>query len=430
MNPIYFLLIIPLLAPFLVLYFTKRFTKENLLPASGFMVGGTIVLAIVIAAFANYTTRDTEVLNGFVTSKEVNRFMCPVNTSNPCENGYDCHCRTIAYSCGTSKNPSTCYRTECDRCYKYNWEQNFFVDSSLQGERAYKISRVDDQGAVEPPRWKAVKHGDPVSITNTYTNYILGAVDSLFAEDGKAEEKYKAIIPAYPLNIYDYYRIDRLVTVGKVNLDRKVWNESISRILVQVGPRKQANVIVVVAEGVNMDFANAVRRSWKGFKKNDIVVFAGVDTAGNLTWTRVMSWSKLSIVNVKMEGEILRLFQGKPLEPVAFTDTIKTVSLAYFERRSMQEFEYLKDEASMSDTQVTWIWIITILLGIGTVVGHLYLLEALPFGRSRYGNPGRGSYYGSGPTFPRMTNPRMAGSMRVIQSLGRGLRSTKSKFRP
>lgn len=380
MNAIYLLLIFPLLVPAIVLLLTKRLNKDNLLSALGITAGGTVLLAITLMAFNNYATRDTEVLNGFVTGKEINRFTCPVNTSNPCENGYDCHCRTVRYSCGTDSKgrTQTCTRTECDRCYKYAWEQNFFVDSSLQGSRAYKISRVDDQGAISPPRWLEVKHGDPVSITNSYTNYILGALDSLFTEDGKAEEKYKGKIPAYPLGIYDYYKINRLVTVGNVKLDTKLWNERISDILVQVGPRKQANVVVVVAQGVDMDFANAVRRVWRGFKKNDIVVFAGVDAAGNMTWTRTMSWSRMSIVNVKIESDVLQQFQGKPLEPVAFTEIIKTHALNHFERRSMQEFEYLADQASLSGTQLGWIWTITLLLVVAMAFIQMYIVNSLP----------------------------------------------------
>lgn len=393
MNPIYFLLIVPLLAPFLVLYFTKRFTVANLPAAAGFMAGGTLLLAVLITLISNLTYRDTEVLNGFVSGKEIHKFECPINTWNPCENGFDCNCVTTTYECGTSESPQTCSTTKCDTCYKYKWEQNFFVHSSLQGNRAYKIRRIDEQGANTPPRWASAQTGDPVSITNVYTNYLLGVADSLFSEDGVAEEKYRAIIPAYPLNVYDYYHIDRLVTVGKVNLDRKAWNESISRILVQVGPKKQANVIVVVAEGVGIDFANAVRRSWKGFKKNDIVVFAGVDETGKLTWTRTMSWSEASMVNIKMEAEILRLFSGTTLEPVAFTNTIKAVSLEHFERRPMEEFEYLKGSAPLTTTQVTWIWIISTLMGLGLTLGQLYLLDALPSFITGRGRPGRHGYH-------------------------------------
>lgn len=374
MDPTYLLVLFPLLAPLLVLYFSKRFNKDNLLTASAFMGGSVLVLSLIILAFTNYTQRDTETLNGFVTTKEIHHFSCPMNTSNPCENGYDCNCHPVPYECGDGKSSRTCYREECDTCYVYPWEQNFFVDSSLQGERAYKISRVDRQGALIPPRWASIRHGDPVSITHSYTNYILSAADSLFAEDGQAEEKYKAKIPAYPQNIYDYYKLDRLVTVGNVKLDRKVWNERISTLLVQVGPRKQANVIVVVAEGVDMDFANAVRRAWKGFKKNDIVVFAGVDAAGNMTWTRTMSWSKASIVNVKMDSDLLERFQGKPLEPIAFTDIVKSESLANFQRRSMEEFKYLKDEASLSTTQIVWLSIITFILTLGITIGFMTLI--------------------------------------------------------
>ena len=427
MNPIYFLLVFPLLAPFVVLLLTKRNIRDSLLPAAGFSFGCTLALGLIFMAFNGWATRDTETLNGFVTGKEIHKFTCPINTSNPCENGYDCNCHTVTYSCGTDSKGNTqyCTREECDTCYVYPWEQNFWVDSSLQGERAYKISRVDRQGAITPPRWAQVKHGDPVSITHVYTNYILAAADSLFAEDGKAEEKYKAKIPAYPQQIYDYYKMDRVVTVGKVNIDRKLWNESLSRILVQVGPKKQANAIVVIAEGVDMDFANAVRRAWRGFKKNDIVVFAGVDAAGNLKWTRTMSWSKASIVNIKMESEILNRFQDRPLEPVEFINTLKEVSLAHFERRSMQEFEYLKDQASLSGTQITWILIITVLVLCGSVFGFLYLLQAWPFVR-RTPDYGIGYY----------REPQAIRQMRFNEAARRAMRTynpisrNRSRFRP
>jgi hypothetical protein len=380
MNPIYFFLIIPLIAPLLVLYFTKRNIKDNLLPLIGFSLAGALVLGLSLMAINGYASRDVETLNGFVTTKEINRFTCPVNTGNPCENGYDCHCHTVTYACGTDDKGNTtyCSREECDKCYEYAWEQNFYVASSLQGDRAYKIARIDEQGSQTPPRWSAVRHGDPVSITNSYTNYILAASDSLFSEDGAAEEKYKSKIPAYPQSIFDYYRVNRLVTGGNVKLDAAAWNEQISRILVQVGPRKQANVVVVVAEGVGMDYANAVRRAWRGFKKNDIVVFAGVDAAGNMVWTRTLSWSKDSMVNIKIESDILARFQGKPLEPVAFTQIVKANSLAFFSRRSMEDFAYLKDEASLSSTQMVWIWILSIVLGIGSVFASLAFLDALP----------------------------------------------------
>lgn len=377
MNPLYFLLLIPILAPLIALQMTGRFTRDMLPLAAAFSAGGALVLGLIIMAFTSYTSSDTEVLTGYVTTKEINRFSCATNTSNPCQNDFPCHCRVISYECGTDKTPETCSRTECDRCYTYSWEQNFYIDSSLQGERAYKISRIDPQGMQTPPRWAAVHHGDPVSITNTYDSYLLDAANSVFAQDGAAEEKYKAKIPTYPLRIYDYYKIDRLVTVGKVRVDDRKWNEEISRALAQVGPRKQANIVVVIAEGVGMDFANAVRRAWKGFKKNDIVIFVGVDTEGKLVWTRTMSWSKASIVNVTMENELLMKFEGKVLEPVSFMATAKAVALAHFERRSMEEFKYLKAESELSTTQSVWLWIFTFLIPIGTVVGLIHLTNGV-----------------------------------------------------
>lgn len=421
MNPLYFLVLLPLLAPLVALQLMGRFNTRSLPIGAAVSVGGALLVVLTIWLFASHTPSDTETLNGFITTKEIHRFNCPVNTSNPCRNGYDCHCRVITYSCGTDKSPQTCSRTECDRCYQYAWERDFYLDSSLQGERAYKINRVDSQGAIEPPRWTATHHGDPVSITHSYKNYILGAADSLFAQDGAAEAKYKTKLPVYPQNIYDYYKMDRLVTVGNVKVDRRRWNEEISKALVQVGTRKEGNIVVVIAEGVGMDFANAVRRSWKGFKKNDIVIFAGVDGVGNLTWVRTMSWSKLSLVNVAMENELLQQFESRPLEPVSFMATAKAVSLAHFQRRSMEDFSYLKADTKLSGGQMTALILLVLLIPTGLIVWLFYLTEGM------YNNPEQRRFLAS---YPIMEKIRAARPRGFSSSNARVPPSSRSRFRP
>lgn len=431
MPPIYLFLLFPILIPLVLLWLTNRFHKEFLLHALGFIGGGVLVFFLIILAFTSYTPKDVEILNGFVTGKEINRFTCPVNTWNPCENGYSCNCRQVSYSCSDSNGKTkTCYRTECDTCYKYPWEQNFFVDSSLQGERAYKIERVDAQGAVTPPRWAQTHRGDPVSIKHSYKNYLAGVSDSIFHEDGKAEAKYLNKIPTYPLDIYDYYRIDRLVTVGKVTVNRRVWNEQISRALVYVGPEKQANIVVVIAEGVSMDFANAVRRAWKGFKKNDLVVFIGVDATGKVTWTRTMSWSKASIVNIKIEGDLLTQFNGKALEPVAVMEIVKKDMLQHFDRRSMEEFEYLKDQNPLSGARLSWMMAILIVLQVAASLLQLYFSGGIPFTNlaytSYYTQIRRASYTPSyQPPYGTRTVARV-----LNNTIKRSIPGNKSRFKP
>lgn len=382
MSALYLLALLTLLTPLVVLYATGRFALENLPTAAGTMAAGTLIVLLTVWGVSSYVPKNTQTINGFITTKEIQRFTCEMNTGNPCENGYDCNCHMVAYDCSTTdskgnRQSQTCWRQECDRCYRYPWEQNFYLASSLQGDRAYKISRVDEQGLRSPPRWLAVRHGDPVCITTSYEDYISDAANSLFAQDGEAEQKYKAKLPAYPQRIYDYYKMDRLVTVGKVKLDLRKWNEEIGLALVQMGNRKQANLIVVVAEGVQMDFANAVRRSWRGFKKNDIVVFVGVDATGKYQWVRAMSWSKTSLVNIQIETEVREAFENAPLEPVRFMSLVRTATLASFQRRPMEEFKYLRAEASLSTGQVVFIWFIVLFATIGGAMLTIHLTEGV-----------------------------------------------------
>ena len=364
MHPMYFLVIFVAAAPFVAAYFLNKFTRDNVPMIIALSLIASLIFTGAVFASLKSNIYDEEVLNGYVIGKEVHRFECPVNTSNPCENGYSCHCRTIRYSCGKD----TCTRTECDRCYRYGWEKNYFVDSSIDGRRAYKISRVDAQGAVTPSRWDAVHQNDPVSRTRGYDNYLY-TNRSLFSEDGKAAEKYAGKLPAYPIRIFDYYRIDRIVTVGNVKVDKDKWNAILSDSVKVIGHTKEVNIVIVLTNGVQMDYANALRRYWRGFKKNDVVVFAGVKPDGTIEWSRVMSWSKNSMVNVVTENDLLRIFKDKPLEPTEFVSTVTTNVTKYFSRIPMEEYSYLKNSIALSGGQKAWLIVLWFALLLGTAFG-------------------------------------------------------------
>ena len=61
-------------------------------------------------------------------------------------------------------------------------------------------------------------------------------------------EKYQAAIPKYP-EVYDYYRMNRLILVGGVPVPSpQSWNDGLAKLNAEVGPLKQANVIVVLVK--------------------------------------------------------------------------------------------------------------------------------------------------------------------------------------
>jgi hypothetical protein len=391
---LWFLLLTPILVPIIL---AIVFPHKIKLPEIGAgILFSVLLIAGVYTLGENQSLSDTEILNGGVIGKDVNRFSCPTNTLNPCRNGYTCNCRTVRYTSTctstsrvgnrtvTSSRPCTKTRTECDTCYRYPWEQNWMVSTSVH-QTQLEIPRVDPQGAQTPPFWEKTRVGDPASRTNTYDNYIKAAANSLFNEDGEILERYKNMIPEYPLAIHDYFKYDRVVTVNGASLPGEAeLNELLSKALVSLGAKKQVNVIVVFAEKLPAEYMFAVRRAWEGFNKNDVVVFIGTES-GNVVWADAMSWSKSSLVNVTIRDEILNNFKGGKVENVKLVNLLSDAITKHYERRQMVEFEYLKSEIQISTGLLTFLWLFSIL---GTAVMCWLFYKYDPFGLEpvNYGN--------------------------------------------
>lgn len=290
---------------------------------------------------------DTEVWNGEVTSKAKNKVSC--------EHSYSCNCRTE--SCGKD-----CSTTVCDTCYEHFYDVDWDVYSNV--ESTTTINRVDRQGLSEPPRWTAVQIGEPYSDTKMFQNYIKGAPKSLF-NNKDLITKYQNIIPEYPNNIYDYYHIDRVISIG-VNIPNiQSWNKGLAEILKELGPKKESNVVIVIVKSNQVDYAKALKEAWLGGKKNDTVVIIGSINYPNIDFVNVFSWSNKAILEVELRDEILAT---KILNKDKILSIIRNQILKNFSRRSMEEFAYLADDV----VPPTWLIVITAVISILVSAGISY----------------------------------------------------------
>lgn len=209
---------------------------------------------------------------------------------------------------------------------------------------------------------------------------IKAASNSLFHEETISLDGYQDIIPPYPNDYFDIYRVNRFVNVGLDVPNAQQISDKLADALKVLGPQRQMNAIILAvntdtysraqtnsnAQGSNSavsstvqaststssttsyvepDFAFAVRRAWKGFEKNDAVVFLGVDSSNTLQWVNVLSWSKNEMFNVDLRERLLT-GRGQPVDYLKVVDVLKEVGMTSYERRSMKEFEYLKDQVS------------------------------------------------------------------------------------
>ena len=335
------LLMVPMLVAFCFFILGKRrVTLQEFLIHIGVQC---VVAGVSIGIMYWSNTSDTEVWNGKITGKKRERVHC--------QHSYRCFCYE---SCSGSGSSRSCHQV-CQTCYEHSYDVSWYVFTNI-GD-SFTISRVNRQGTIEPPRWSAIQPGEPYATTKSYTNYIKASPDTLFRQQGLVE-KYKKFMPSYPQRVYDYYRLNRIVLVNGAKLENiNTWNEELSELNAEVGPVRQANVILTVVKDLPADYFHALRQFWIGGKKNDIVPVIGVDANNAIQWVEIMSWSQDKIFDIKLRDDLLN---NKTLDMTNTLSIIKDDTMKYFKRKPMKDFEYLKSSVAPTMTQ----WLISMVIGL------------------------------------------------------------------
>lgn len=356
MNTTLFLLLaVPVIVPVVLKFAFDKFLTERrgdnahewAMVAIAVGVGILLTLATFYLGKAGRTW-DTEILNGQVTGKNSERVSC--------EHSYSCNCRQVCSGSGSSRSCST----HCDTCYEHSYDIDWNVQTTV-GELT--IDRVDRQGTKQPPRWTVVQSGQPVAKPHSYTNYVKAVPESVFHfVSADTKQKFASLIPQYPIDIYDYHYVDRVLAVKTSIPDIKVWNSDLALMLRNLGPQKQANIVIVFVNATDPTYEYALRDAWVGGKKNDIIVIVGTTAYPNIDWVRIISWSSNQLFNVKLRDDLQEL--GK-VDRIPFMQIVQDNTTQLFKRKSMKEFKYLDAEIDPP----TWAIVMLLVVLIGGNVG-------------------------------------------------------------
>jgi hypothetical protein len=333
-------------------YFAREFRAGALtLVLPGLMLPGFLIVITAFALAHGSAVSDTEIWSGVVTGKD--------RVHDRYTHTYSCNCTTDA------KGNSSC-QTCSEEHYTVKWFCRSSVGQFTIDEKDSTRTSVYD--SPNPARYTSIVIGEPAARTNTYTNYIQAVPDTLFKPvDTNLKAKFKGLIPKYPDQIYDVYRIDRFVTVGFNFTDAALWNQGISNMLRTLGPSKQANIIVVVAKTADPMYMYALRDAWEGANKNDVVLILGSEDGQKIEWADVISWTKNELFKVELRDAALAL---GVIQREQVLSLLQMQISKNFERRHMSEFEYLSNEITPPD------WFIIMLLVVlcaGYGGGALYL---------------------------------------------------------
>lgn len=350
---------------FVVLVPKKTRGDVTTLQASVLAVLG-ILISMLIFAGALYGSRaaatmDTQLLNGEIINKtrEHGHYL----------RSYDCNCRQVQSCSGSGANRSCTTRQVCDTCYEDRYTVKWTAISNVGNFTIESLDKSSKKvyATPDPGRYTSINKGDPVCVTSSYTNYIRGVPDSILRPlAGEVKQKYAGKIPKYPINVYDFYHVDRFVTAGLSVPTTQQWNKSIAEVAKVVGPKKQANV-VIVATSYDPDFFFALQDEWINGKKNDVIVVIGQKQFGGpAEWVRVMALTTSDILQVSLRDAILELpaISHDEVMPV-----VKDMILKNFQRKSMKDFKFLEDQIDPP----TWVICVS-LLAVILMYGAAFLV--------------------------------------------------------
>lgn len=333
-----------------------------------------VVLVTVVFFAGRYgALADTEIWNGVVTAKKVN--------DGSYVRTYPCRCRTT--SCG--KNCST---TTCDTCFENRYTRSYDGYSTV-GDWTFDsidtTSRSRRNSFGPPASYTNCRVGEPASREHSYTNYIKAVPDSLFNNQGTTMETFQAqnLIPQYP-RVYGHYRINRVLAAGVSVPTAGTINTRLNEHLIRLGAEREANIIVVIAKTADQTYRYALEEAWLGGKKNDVIVIMGVTDYPKIEWVDTITLGHNagnSLMTVTMRDDLMSI--GSLEDGVQIADTIASVVRDKFDRKPMEDFEYLKDEIDPP----LWVVILVLILGVGGSLGLTVLFHRNDFfenGYSRY----------------------------------------------
>ena len=300
---------------------------------------------------------------------------------------------TTSYCCSTDSK-GNCTST----CYTDHYTREWFLSTTIGQIETSSIdteSRMRRNGFDADQYWNGAYKGEACSRTNRYLNYVQAAEFSLLNRSGTSEQFSKAgLLPAYP-QLHGIYKLNRVLDWG-VGMPSDVlvkWRAGLDDYMKTLGGLKQINIFVGLVPTTDPAYKSALEAHWRGANKNDTIIVVGVDKASkDIEMVDVITWAKDPIYKLTLIDELMAIetIEGSASEP--FLAKVNEITLKYYERRPMVEFEYLKDEIDPP----TWVLILCIIFAIPGSLALAYLFDRIDLATVFSRGGGRSSRRSSG----------------------------------
>lgn len=198
-----------------------------------------------------------------------------------------------------------------------------------------------------PAQWQHAKdslaagNADPITVPDTYENYILGSESELLQEHSEdiKDLEAKKLLPSVLAPIHDHFLADKVSFVGMNPSDAATWQDRLMRFNAAFGTLKQGDMRVVALRASALppgitpeDYIRALKAHWQSdfgknaFPKNAVVLVLAVDDSGqNITWARAETG--MPIGNHEMLDSLMLRLRDQPFTPDAiFGTTTATIT--------------------------------------------------------------------------------------------------------
>lgn len=346
MDPTYILLITPfVLWPFIAKAIWGKTISWTEIPIH---IGiGMMVVAIVFFSGRYSAAEDTEIWNGQLTGK--------TRVHDTYIESYDCFCSD---SCSGSGKNRSCHQV-CQTCYRDHYTVDWDLQSTIGGYGVKHLDRTSKSvyKTKDPALYTQAEKGQACAKTKRYTNWVKAVPESLF-NTKTISDPYANQVPAYP-KTYGLYKYDHVINMSGVDIG--TLNTDINNINKVLGNTKQVNILMIVTNITDPSYRYSVENAWVGAKKNDVVLFVGIDKSQNIIWADAMTFAQNKgneLFHVTMRDGLTGMKTLTNTKLIPFIS--KTVS-EKFDRISMKDFEGLKDEIVPSPFVI---WLSLILGGL------------------------------------------------------------------
>lgn len=329
----------------------------------GLQVGATFIYLAMVYSLLFYTTTDlynTEYHNGYIKEIDHNERWTQrsLETYQSCSGSGKSRVCTTKTRWVTTHHPDEYYILTTNGEI-INISRNQFNQAAKKyGKKFVRLHHIDQVSIGDGNRYEVYPTDViPTAVGHEYINYIIAAKDSVLNKKATEKEIQQYIknkkLRSYPVlyrSEFGATKLNRIVNATHEKIPAK-WLKTLDEFAAVYGRSKEINPIIYLTDE-DRSIKRIIQAYWKGGHKNDIILILGIND-GEVMWSDGIAYPK-------DEGFLIDLandFDGMKISENEIIPRFRTLIQNGYKRKSMKEFEYLKENLSLE-----WYWQLLIII--------------------------------------------------------------------